>query len=83
VTNLGTASVKQLSLPLAPPEDEARVGLRRMDALICLPNLLERALERSNMFRVQRRVRRNKGAPGVDGMTVDEPPGYLRTHCQV
>jgi len=80
VTSLGIASVKQLALPLAPPEDEARAGLRRMDAPVCLPNLLERALERSNMFRALRRVRRNQGAPGVDGLTVDKLPGYLRTH---
>jgi hypothetical protein len=74
VTNLGIASAKQLRLPLAPPEDEARVGLWRMDAPVCLPHLLERALERSNMFRALRRVRRNQGGPGIDGMTVDELP---------
>jgi len=51
-----------------------------MDPPVGLPNLLERALERSNMFRALRRVRRNAGAPGVDGMTVDKLPGYLRTH---
>ena len=77
MTSLGIASVKQLRLPLAPPEDEARSRLRREDAPVCLPNLLERALERSNMFDALRRVRRNQGAPGVDGMTVDELPGYL------
>ena len=80
MTSPGIASVKQLRLPLAPPEDEARPGFRREDAPVCLPNLLERALERSNMFRALRRVRRNKGAPGVDGMTVDELPEYLRAH---
>ena len=80
MTSPGTASVKQLSLPLAPPEDEARAGLRRMEAPVCLPNLLERALERSNMFRALRRVRRNHGSPGVDGMTVEMLPGHLRTH---
>ena len=79
MTSPGTASVKQLRLPLAPPEDEARAGSRREDAPVCLPNLLERALERSNMFRALRRVRRNKGAPGVDGMTVEELSDYLRS----
>ena len=55
MTSLGIASVKQLRLPLAPPEDEARPGFRREDAPVCLPNLLERVLERSNMFRALRR----------------------------
>jgi len=80
VTSPGTASDKQLRLPLAPPEDEARAGSRRENAPVCLPNLLERALERSNMLRALRRVRRNEGAPGVDGMTVEELPDYLREH---
>lgn len=80
MTSLGIASAKQLRLPLAPPEDEARSGSRREGAPVCLPNLLECALERSNMFHALRRVLRNKGAPGVDGLTVDQLPGYLRTH---
>jgi RNA-directed DNA polymerase len=80
VTSLGIASVKQLTLPLVPPEDEARSGSPRRGAPVCLPNLLERALERSNMFRALRRVRRNKGAPGVDGMTVEELPRHLKAH---
>ena len=79
MTSPGIASVKQLRLPLAAPEDEARPGLRREAAPVCLPNLLERALERSNMFSALRRVRRNQGAPGVDGVTVEELPDYLRT----
>lgn len=80
MTDLGTAPDKQLTLPLAPPEGEAGVGERRRDAPVCLPKLLERALERSNMQRALRRVRRNQGAPGVDGMTVEDLPGYLKTH---
>ena len=80
MTDLGTAPGKQLTLPLAPPEGEAGVGERRRDAPVCLPKLLERALERSNMQRALRQVRRNRGAPGVDGMTVEDLPGYLETH---
>ena len=80
MTSLGIASAKQLLLPLAPPEDEAQTGSRRKDAPVCLPNLLESALERSNMFRALRCGFRNKGAPEVDGMTVGELPDYLRKH---
>ena len=32
------------------------------------------------MFRALRRVRRNKGVPGIDGMTVEELPDHLRAH---
>ncbi|WP_239062066.1 group II intron reverse transcriptase/maturase [Ideonella livida] len=42
--------------------------------------LLEQALERENLQRALRQVRQNKGAPGVDGMTVDELPGHLKRH---
>ena len=42
--------------------------------------LMERILEWDNVQRALKRVRRNKGAPGVDGMTVEQLPGYLRRH---
>ena len=52
MTDLGTASAKQLTLPLDPrPEDEAGVGERRRDTPVGFPQLLERALEWSNMQR--------------------------------
>lgn len=41
--------------------------------------LLEAALCRENLMEAHRRVVRNRGAPGVDGMTVDE----LWDHCKV
>jgi RNA-directed DNA polymerase len=40
--------------------------------------LLEEVLRRENMLRALRRVRSNKGAPGVDGMTVEELVSYLK-----
>jgi RNA-directed DNA polymerase len=42
--------------------------------------LMEEVCERGNLFEALKRVRRNRGAPGVDGMTVDELPGHLREH---
>ena len=40
--------------------------------------LMENILERENMRRALHRVRKNDGAPGINGMTVDELPRYLR-----
>jgi RNA-directed DNA polymerase len=42
--------------------------------------LLEKILERRNMFRALKQVRANKGAPGIDKITVKHIGGYLRRH---
>jgi group II intron reverse transcriptase/maturase len=42
--------------------------------------LLERVLLRPNLQRALQQVRSNRGAPGIDGMSVDELPQYLREH---
>lgn len=42
--------------------------------------LLEAVLERSNMMRAYERVVENKGAPGVDGLTVLELKPWLQAH---
>ena len=41
---------------------------------------MERVVERSNMQMAYRRVKQNRGAPGVDGMSVEQLGGFLRTH---
>ena len=41
--------------------------------------LLEEVLRRENMLNALRRVCSNKGAPGMDGMTVEELVPYLKT----
>jgi RNA-directed DNA polymerase len=41
--------------------------------------LLEEVLRRENMLNALRRVRSNKGVPGIDGMTVEELVPYLET----
>ncbi|MBK6695435.1 MAG: group II intron reverse transcriptase/maturase [Myxococcales bacterium] len=42
--------------------------------------LLELVVERSNVEAALRRVKKNKGSPGIDGMTVEELPSHLAKH---
>ena len=41
---------------------------------------MEAVVERENLKRALAQVKRNKGAAGVDGMTVGELPAYLKEH---
>ena len=43
-------------------------------------HLMEEVCERENLEIAWKRVRENKGSPGVDGMTIDETRDYLREH---
>ncbi len=43
-------------------------------------DLLEKVLERENLNRAFKKVKANKGAPGIDGMTVEDAPEWLREH---
>ena len=43
-------------------------------------DLLERILSRENLNRAYKRVKTNKGAPGIDGMTVEQALPWLREH---
>ena len=43
-------------------------------------DLLERILDRNNLNRAYKRVRANKGAPGIDGMTIEDALPWLREH---
>jgi RNA-directed DNA polymerase len=42
--------------------------------------LMERVVERSNMQRACNRVKQNKGAAGVDGVSVSQMGSFLRAH---
>ena len=44
------------------------------------PELLEAILDRQNMNKAYKRVKANKGAPGIDGMTIEEALPYPRKH---
>src|ERR1700691_592989 len=45
--------------------------------------LMEEVCERENLKQALQRVKANKGSPGIDGMTVEELPGYLQPHWPV
>lgn len=44
--------------------------------------LMEEVCQLDNLNQAYRRVKANKGAPGVDGMTIDELPTWLAAHQQ-
>ena len=41
---------------------------------------MEEVCNRGNLERAWKRVRNNKGGPGVDGMTIDSAKAHLREH---
>ena len=45
-------------------------------------HLLEAILYRENLNKAYKRVKANKGAPGVDGMTVEEALPWLKEHSK-
>lgn len=63
--------------PMAQRSDEG-VGATQRTEDSGTGQLMELIVERANCLRALKRVRSNKGSPGIDGMTVDELPAYLR-----
>jgi RNA-directed DNA polymerase len=46
-------------------------------------SLMEEVCERENCEQALKRVKANQGSPGVDGMTVQQLPGFLQQHWPV
>ncbi|MHC4062660.1 MAG: group II intron reverse transcriptase/maturase [Planctomycetota bacterium] len=65
------AGSKGTEVPMAKRESED-------PALAVL--LMEQICQRENLIKALQRVRQNKGGPGIDGMTVNKLPGYLKKH---
>jgi len=59
---------------------ESVVAKREPERPAVINSLMETVCERENLKKALRRVKANKGSPGVDGMTVEQLPDYLRTH---
>jgi RNA-directed DNA polymerase len=61
-------------------EAEPSMAKPASESLALAQHLMEEVCSRENLERAWKRVRRNKGSPGVDGMTIDDAKDYLREH---
>ena len=77
MTKQDTAPAKQLMLPLNT-RGEILFGEPDAETPVKREQLMERVVERENLLYALRQVKSNRGSPGVDGMTVDELPRYLK-----
>src|SRR6202162_3625051 len=59
---------------------ETLVAKHKSESLAGTERLMEEVCELENCKQALQRVKANKGSPGVDGMTVDELPEYLKQH---
>ncbi len=72
--------VKGEAPKLIPPGTEASVAKRRTESPALAESLMEEVCERENCKQALKRVKANKGSPGVDSMTVQQLPGFLQRH---
>jgi RNA-directed DNA polymerase len=59
---------------------ELSVAKREAENPTQTESLMEEVCQRDNLWKALKRVQANKGAPGVDGMTVRRLPKYLKRH---
>src|ERR1700751_109630 len=59
---------------------ESRQAGHAIESPASTNRLMEEVCERGNLKEALRRVKTNKGSPGVDGMTIDEITEYLKQH---
>ena len=59
---------------------EPQVAKRKTESLAGSERLMEEVCELENCKQALQRVKANKGSPGIDGMTVEELPAYLKQH---
>ncbi|MCP1848768.1 RNA-directed DNA polymerase [Bradyrhizobium sp. USDA 4518] len=77
--NLGTGA-KGEAPNAAAQESEARAAATALERPAAAGPSMEAVIERENLKTALAQVTRNKGAAGVDGMTVDELPAHLKEH---
>lgn len=62
---------------------EAQMAIGDNESLAVTELLMEEMLEKENLIQAVERVMQNKGAAGVDGMTVDKLPAYLAANWKI
>ncbi len=65
---------------LIPAGTESSAAKHGTESPAITEPLMEEVCERENCKRALKRVKANKGSPGVDSMTVHELPGFLQQH---
>ena len=67
--------------PMASGEGSETLTAKRMiESPANREQLMEQVCERENCLQAFKRVKSNKGSPGIDGMTVDALSAYLKEH---
>ena len=69
--------------PTPPGEDAPAAGTHRaltQDEATSTQDLLQAVLARDNLARAWKRVKSNKGAPGIDGVSIEDWPAHAREH---
>lgn len=68
------------ALDCASKEAEPLMANSAPESPALTDRLMEEVCDRGNLEKAWKRVRRNKGSPGIDGMTIDDAKDYLREH---
>ena len=77
--NLGTGAEGE-ARSAAAQETEARAVKACLERPAVAGPSMEAVVERENLKTALAQVKRNKGAAGIDGMSVDDLPAYLKEH---
>ena len=64
----------------AAREPEARAAKACLERPVVAGPSMEAVVERGNLKTALAQVKRNKGAAGLDGMSVDDLPAYLKQY---
>ncbi|WP_244594129.1 group II intron reverse transcriptase/maturase [Rhodoblastus sphagnicola] len=75
-----TASARGEALNGASKDAEPVMAKPAPESPALAEKLMEEVCDRENLEIAWKRVRGNKGGPGVDGMTIDAAKGHLREH---